>query len=154
MAESSPPKRDFRNILVFASRTGIYAIDPAWVVHVSGSTVIRPTPFSGRALLGLARYGGEPLPVLSFDTLIDEEEPSARDRTPVIVLQYGEDGNRRRIGLAVEEILEMMAVEDPEEIKFDGRPVSQTFRCGGRDLAVVDVGALVCSPVNGEGVDD
>lgn len=63
---------------------------------------IHPLPGASQAVLGLARYGGEPLVVVDLGTVRTGVAPASRDRRTVVIADVGEDP-RETVGLAVDE---------------------------------------------------
>ncbi len=81
---------------------------------------IAPVPVPLEGFLGLSRFGGEPIAIFSLGELsgIDNGE-SERPRT-VLVVEFEEDGRKRRIGLAVSEVVEFFDEEELEAWRTRG----------------------------------
>jgi chemotaxis signal transduction protein len=96
---------------VVRSGASKYALPTADVVRVVRGLNVHPIPGSGLHLLGLAQYGGEPLPVLDLQALFGDTTSSGRYPSTVIL------GRRRErthslVGLAVDEILQVANVAE------------------------------------------
>ena len=82
------------------------------VVRVVRDLPCYPVPGSRIHLLGLARYGGEPLPVLDLHALVEGGASGVRHRSTVI-LGRGRKRDRSVLGLAVDEVLRVVDLPEP-----------------------------------------
>jgi chemotaxis signal transduction protein len=78
-----------------------------------------PVPGSRSHLLGLAQYGGEPLPVLDLHALVAGGRRRTNYRTVVIVGRRHRDTST--LGLAVDEALRVTPLSRVSESRTDGR---------------------------------
>jgi chemotaxis signal transduction protein len=138
--EMAGAEKDQRYLLV---RTGsLHCALPAKdVVRVVRGLLCYPVPGSKPRFLGLAQYGGEPLPVLDLHVLVDGSTSGTRHRSTVIV---GRSRRRDRqiLGLAVDEVVRVAHLED---IKTSGAEsdLVRDVTLEGSGIKVVNTGRLL-----------
>jgi chemotaxis signal transduction protein len=93
-----------RRILVVRSGASRLAVPTEDVVRVVRDLTCYPVPGSGPHLLGLAQYGGEPLPVLDLQAMVEGAAPGGL-RSATIILGRGRERTHSLVGLAVDEVL-------------------------------------------------
>jgi purine-binding chemotaxis protein CheW len=69
---------------------------------------VHPLPGAAPALLGLAEYGGEPLPVLDLARLIAAPEAGQRDPAVTVVVVAGPKEATETVGLAADAALDVV----------------------------------------------
>jgi chemotaxis signal transduction protein len=98
-----------RRFVLVRSGTLKCALPASDVVRVVRGLISYPVPGSQPRLLGLAQYGGEPLPVLDLHAVVDGRPSRSRQRSTVI-LGRGQRRNRPLLGLAVDAVLQVVSV--------------------------------------------
>lgn len=93
------------------------ALPASDVVRVVRGLPCHPVPGSQAHLIGLAQYGGEPLPVLDLHALVEGGVSGVRHRSTVI-LGRGRRRDRSVLGLAVDDALRI--VDLPDTAATDG----------------------------------
>jgi chemotaxis signal transduction protein len=98
-------------------------------------------PGSQPRLLGLAQYGGEPLPVLDLHAVVDGNPSGSRHRSTVI-LGRGQLRDRPLLGLAVDDVLQVVSLTS----EFVAREESETIahaEIDDDDVKILDTGRLL-----------
>jgi chemotaxis signal transduction protein len=98
-----------RRFLLVRSGALKCALPASDVVRVVRGLISYPVPGSQPRLLGLAQYGGEPLPVLDLHAVVEGSPSSSRHRSTVI-LGRGQRRDRPYLGLAVEDVLRVVSL--------------------------------------------
>jgi chemotaxis signal transduction protein len=106
--EMTGGQEDQRFLLV-RSGTLKCALPASDVVRVVRGLIYHPVPGSQVRLLGLAQYGGEPLPVLDLHAVVDGSASGSRPRSTVI-LGRGRRRDRPILGLAVDDVLRVVSL--------------------------------------------
>jgi chemotaxis signal transduction protein len=101
---------------------------------------VHPLPGAAPALLGLAEYGGEPLPVLDLARLL-AVAPGGGARVTVIV-SAGARGATEMVGLAADAALDIVEVPVAGLPGGDRGLVVGEVLLAGRPVRVLDLGAL------------
>jgi chemotaxis signal transduction protein len=106
--EVSQGRKD-RRFLLLRSGGSSCALPADDVVRVVRDVICHPVPGSQPHFMGLAQYGGEPLPVLDLHAMVEGEATRTRHRSTVI-LGRGRRRAHSLVGLAVEEVLRVAEV--------------------------------------------
>jgi chemotaxis signal transduction protein len=85
------------------------ALPASDVVRVVRDVISYPVPGSEAQLLGLAQYGGEPLPVLDLHAVVEGRPSVSRHRSTVIIGR-GQRRDRPLLGLAVDDVLRVVSL--------------------------------------------
>jgi chemotaxis signal transduction protein len=133
MVQEIPRIEGDRSFLLVRSGAVRYAFHAAEVVRVVRGLVCHPVPASRIYFLGLAQFGGEPLPVVDLHTLVEGRTSGARHQNTVIL---GRERRRSQplFGLAVDEVLRVIDINESvdsrrknghliEEVDIDGESV-------------------------------
>ena len=118
------------------------ALPASDVVRVVRHLRCYAVPGSQSHFIGLAQYGGDPLPVLDLHTLVEGGAPSTRHQATVIL---GSGRRRRRsvLGLAVDEVLQVVELPEGNVGAPGAALVADTVEIGGRTVKVVNTGQLL-----------
>ena len=112
------------------------------VVRVVRGLPCQPIPGSRPHLLGLAQYGGEPLPVLDLHALVEGGQSAARRRSTVI-LSRGERRDRSVVGLAVDEVLQVVDLGEEADLDSGEGFVGATVEAAGQSIKILNAGRLL-----------
>jgi len=99
-------------------------------------------PGSRSHFIGLAQYGGDPLPVLDLHTLVEGGAPSAR-RQAMVILGRGRRRRRSVLGLAVDEVLQVLELPEGIVLGPGSALVADTVEIDGGTVKVVNTGQLL-----------
>lgn len=118
------------------------ALPASDVVRVVRQLRTHPVPGSRSHLVGLAQYGGDPMPVLDLQALIERGVSKARHHSTVI-LGRGRTRGDAILGLAVDEVLRVVnlpkrGAEDP-----DSNLVGVTVELEGKEVKVLNTQHLL-----------
>jgi chemotaxis signal transduction protein len=142
MAQEVPQgRKDRRVLLVRCGGLGL-ALPADDVVRVVRDVMCHPVPGAQPHFLGLAQYGGEPLPVLDPHALLEGQATGARYRSTVILGR----GRRRKhslVGLAVEEVLRVAEVRDAAASEDDSDLVTEVVRVDGEAVKILNTDRLL-----------
>jgi chemotaxis signal transduction protein len=110
-----------RALRVLRARVGerSVALPTARVRRVVRGLRIHPLLGSGSAILGLSRFGGDPLVVVDLGSVLTGSSPASRDRRTVVVARVGAEGATELLGLAVDDVLSVSADPDPGDASVD-----------------------------------
>jgi chemotaxis signal transduction protein len=87
------------------------AVPVSQVRRIARALPVHPLPGAAAALLGLAEFSGEPLPVLDLALLVGAP-PGAHPAFPVTVVTWaGPPENREAVGLAADAALEIVELQ-------------------------------------------
>jgi len=114
--------------------------------RIEDDLAIFPSPFLARGFVGLARFGGEPLSVFSRKALAEGGPCVRRDRMTVVVVEIGRKDSVQRMGLAVDEVLEILAAGGADSDQVPITVVSDFFDLGGRQVRRFNIDALQTGP--------
>ena len=109
MVRKTPGRQEDRRCLLVRAGSLSCALPADDVVRVVRSLVCYPIPGSEPRLQGLAQYGGEPLPVLDLQALVDSSLSGLRHRSTVIVGRCRRR-DRQILGLAVDEVVRVVHI--------------------------------------------
>ena len=129
------------------------ALPASDVVRVVRGLMCHPVPGSQARLLGLAQYGGEPLPVLDLHALVERTASGTRHRSTVI-LGRGRRRDRSVLGLAVDEVLRVVGLGELGKIAAadsEGNLVTGTATLEGAPVSVLDTRRLLEDESNDPG---
>jgi purine-binding chemotaxis protein CheW len=103
---------DSKERFLIVGASGVwYALPVETVRRVISRPILFPVPGADDRLLGLAQFGGEPLPVVDLGLLVDSRSASDAAREMVVVVA---GGDRPMVGLAVDEATQVTGVSgDP-----------------------------------------
>lgn len=128
--------------LVVRCDSEFFLLDVARIRRVVDNMTLHPSPFSVPGLEGLARFGGEPLTVFSLRKLAIGEPDIRPGRITVVVIEIGESESLQRIGLAVDDVLEIVPVCETNVGVVEDSIVSEPMDFDGRQARLFDVDAL------------
>ncbi len=128
--------------LVVRCATEFFLIDIDQIRRIEDDLAISPSPFAAPGFVGLARFGGEPLSIFSLKALAEGGPCVRRDRMAVVVTEFARKDPVQRIGLAIDEVLEILSLGevDPDEAPIP--VVSGFFEIGGRRIRRFNIDAL------------
>jgi chemotaxis signal transduction protein len=89
----------------------VAALPARGVRRVLRAVKVHPMPGAGEGVLGLAEFAGEPLVVLELARLVGVETPAGPPPAVTVVAWIGPDADREIVGLAVDEALEVAALD-------------------------------------------
>jgi chemotaxis signal transduction protein len=129
------------------------ALPASEVVRVVRRLNFHPVPGSQPRLLGLAQYGGEPLPVLDLHALIERTSSRSRQR-PTVILGRGRKRGRSVVGLAVDEVLRVAELDERPDLNSEAGIVAATGSIDGQSVLVLNTGRLLDCGSEDSGVTD
>jgi chemotaxis signal transduction protein len=112
------------------------------VVRVVRMLRTHPVPGSRSHLVGLAQYGGDPMPVLDLQVLADGGVSNTRHHSTVI-LGRGRQRGHSILGLAVDEILRVVDLPKSVSVGADSDLVGDTVELDGREVKVLNTRHLL-----------
>jgi purine-binding chemotaxis protein CheW len=137
-----PTARDEASHLLVRAGEYVCALPLAAVRRVVRALPIHPLPGATDELLGLAEFGGEPLPVLNLARLINAP-PGANPSYPVtIVVWAGASDGREMVGLSADAALEVVKVSRDSIVAGDGGFLLGEAPMKGDVIRVVNLEAL------------
>jgi chemotaxis signal transduction protein len=107
-------------------------------------------PGSRPHLVGLAQYGGDPLPVLDLHVLVKSGGSNARHHSTVI-LGRGRKRGRSVLGLAVDEVLRVVHLPRKALDEPNTDFVGDTVELEGDDIKVLNTQQLLREEMDGKG---
>ncbi|MCL4839357.1 MAG: chemotaxis protein CheW [Thermoanaerobaculia bacterium] len=113
------------------------ALPAAAVRRVIRTPRLHALPAADAALLGLAEFAGEPLAVLDLAGLLGRPAPAAAPPAVTVVAWLGPDDERELVGLAVDEALEVAAL-DPAAASGAGGAGGGEVLVGERPVRLLD----------------
>jgi purine-binding chemotaxis protein CheW len=125
-------------------RAGEYvcALPLAAVRRVLRSLPVHALPGASAELLGLAEFGGEPLPVLDLGRLV-RAAPAANPSYPVTVVVWaGPPQAREVVGLSADAALEVVAIQPESVIAGDGGLLQGETLLEGEVVRVLNLQSL------------
>jgi chemotaxis signal transduction protein len=138
-AETLPPER----CLLVRAGDRLCALPLARVRRVVRALAVTPLPGSAPELLGLAEFGGEPLPVLDLARLVGAVPDPAAALPVTVVVLAGRDGGTELAGIAADAAADI--VEVPAAAGVRPAPTREAL-AGDRPVTVVDLAALGRTP--------
>ena len=142
MEQRSNSPGPIENALVVRCDSDLFLLDVARVRRVVDDMTLHQSPFPAPGLAGLARFGGEPLTVLSLQLLAVGEPEVRPERMKVIVVEVGKSESLQRIGLAVDDVLELVSVSEADWVGLEDSVVSELKEFKGFQARLFDVDAL------------
>jgi len=118
------------------------ALPTADVVRVVRRLRCYAVPGSRSHLVGLAQYGGDPLPVLDLHVLVERGVSSARHHSTVI-LGRGRRRGHSVLGLAVDEVLRVVDLPLRAATDSDSDLVGETVEFEGEEVKVLNTQQLL-----------
>lgn len=118
------------------------ALPTSDIVRVVRGLPCHPIPGSRTHLLGLAQYGGEPLPVLDLHALLAEGSTGTRHRATVI-LGRGRRRDRSVVGLAVDAVSRVVELPETLVVSFDSHLVSDVLELKGEPVKILNTERLL-----------
>ncbi len=103
---------------------------------------VHPLPGAPPVLLGLAEYGGEPLPVLDLARLLAAPPGGGGSAPVIVVIAAGARGATELVGLAADAALDIADVPASDLSGGDRGLVAGEVLLAGRPVRVLDLGAL------------
>ena len=133
-----------RCLLVQAGQQ-LCAVPLVRVRRVVRALPVSPLPGAAAVLLGLAEFGGEPLPVLSLALLVGAAPGTPAALPVTIVVMAGPEGATELAGLAADAALDI-AQMPPLPAAGGRRVVAGEVLLAGRHVCVLDLAALGLAP--------
>ena len=118
------------------------ALPASDVVRVVRHLRCHAVPGSRSHLVGLAQYGGDPLPVLDLHVLMDRGVSNARNQSTVI-LGRGRELGHAILGLAVDEVLRVVELPQRAVANPDTGLVGETVDLEGEEFTVLNTHQLL-----------
>ncbi len=118
------------------------ALPASDVVRVVRHLRCHAVPGSRSHLVGLAQYGGDPLPVLDLHVLMDHGVSNARNQSTVI-LGRGREFGHSILGLAVDEVLRVVELPQRAIAIHDTGLVGETVDLEGEEFTVLNTHRLL-----------
>jgi chemotaxis signal transduction protein len=112
------------------------------VVRVVRRLRCHAVPGSRSHLVGLAQYGGDPLPVLDLQALVEQGTSSARHQSTVI-LGRGRRRDRSVLGLAVDEVLRVVALPERAVEDSESGLVGEAIQIEGEEVKMLNTQQLL-----------
>jgi chemotaxis signal transduction protein len=142
MLQQAKDSREDRRMLVVRSGATRFGLPVEDVVRVVRGLTCHPVPGSGRHLLGLAQYGGEPLPVLDLQALLEGAVSGGRHSSTVIL---GRDRARMHslVGLAVDEVIRVADLMDIDSPQGNEGLVAGSAGIDGESMKIVNTKRLL-----------
>ena len=133
-------------------RTGTVscALPTSDVVRVVRGLRCHAVPGSRSHLVGLAQYGGDPLPVLDLHALVERGVSNARHHSTVI-LGRGRKRGQSVLGLAVDEVLRVVDLSKRAVADSDTDLVRETVELEGEKVKVLNTQQLLQEERDGKG---
>jgi len=103
---------------------------------------VHPLPGAAPALLGLAEYGGEPLPVLDLARLLAAPPAAAGAAAVTVIVAAGPSGATELVGLAADAALDIAEAPLVGLPGADRGLVAGEALVDGRPVRVLDLGML------------
>ena len=128
--------------MIVRSGTALYALPASDVVRVVRRLICYPVPGAQLHLLGLAQYGGEPLPVLDLHVLVEGGPSGSRQRATVI-LGRGRRRDRSVLGLAVDEVLRVAELPEFSPLEEGSRVTVGSVAFDEVVATVVNTGSIL-----------
>lgn len=118
------------------------ALPASDVVRVVRQLRTHAVPGSRSHLVGLAQYGGEPMPVLDLHALVERDVSNARHQSTVI-LGRGRQRGHAVLGLAVDEVLRVVNLPQKTAVDSDSDLVGETVELEGEEVKVLNTRRLL-----------
>lgn len=119
-----------------------FLVDLDRVRRMEDRLTIHTAPISARGFLGLARFGGEALTIFSPEVLAGGRPCARQKEMTVVVVEIGGADPPQRLGLAVDEALEIVSLDETCPTQAVDRIVSEYFDLGGRQARRFNIEAL------------
>ena len=142
MVRETPRGEGHRSVLLIRSATLTCALPASAVVRVVRGLTCHPVPGSDPQFLGLAQYGGDPLPVLDLHTLVEGRASGLRHRSTVI-LGRGRRRTQSLVGLAVDEALRVVNIKTAPSSGSEKTLVENVVEIEGETIKVLRTELLV-----------
>lgn len=136
--ELQMPDQGTAHLLVRAGER-LYGLPAERVRRVVSSMGLQPVAGHAPGLVGLGRFGGEPLAVVSLENIAAGRSCVWRNRSTVIVIRTGCGDD---LGLLVDEALEVAAVEVDSGEGGPNGLLTQASTVDGRVVWRIDLGML------------
>ena len=136
-----PNVRDEHFLLVRTSSLSC-ALPVSDVVRVVQRLRCYAIPGSQPHLIGLAQYGGEPLPILDLQVLAERGVSNARNQSTVILGQRRERGHGT-LGLAVDEVLRVVLLPEKSGQGPHAGVAGETIQVEGQEVRVLNTKRLL-----------
>jgi len=112
------------------------------VVRVVRRLRCHAVPGSHPRLVGLAQYGGDPLPVLDLHVLVEHGISNVRQH-PTVILGRGRNHGHSVLGLAVDEVLRVVDLPRRGAAASDASLVGETVEFEGTEVKVLNTQQLL-----------
>jgi chemotaxis signal transduction protein len=141
MVQEVTSGQEDRRFLLVRSGTLKCALPASDVVRVVRGMIYYPVPGSQTRLIGLAQYGGEPLPVLDLHAVVEGSASGSRHRSTVI-LGRGRRRDRPFLGLAVDDVLQVVSLPVDSAPSGESEVVADAV-IEGDAVRILDTGRLL-----------
>ena len=118
------------------------ALPASHVVRVVRQLRCHAVPGSRSHLVGLAQYGGDPLPVLDLHVLLQGDLSNTRHHSTVI-LGRGEERGHSVLGLAVDEVVRVVNLPLGDTVDSDTDFMAETVEFEGEEVRVLNTKQLL-----------
>lgn len=126
------------------------ALPASDVVRVVRNLRCHAVPGARSHLVGLAQYGGDPLPVLDLHVLVERGVSNARHHATVI-LARGRKRGHSVLGLAVDEVLRVVDLPKRAVAASDADLVGETVELEGEEVKVLNTQQLLREEMDDKG---
>ena len=131
-----------RSFLLVRSGAVYFALQASEVVRVVRGLLCHSVPGSRIHFLGLALYGGEPLPVLDLHAMVEGKVAGKRHRSTVI-LGRGRRRTHSLLGLAVDEVLRVTDGKEPVQAQEENGLEYEVVAFEGGSAKVLNTDGLL-----------
>lgn len=142
MVQEPNGAREDQRVLIVRSGVSRCALPTEDVVRVVRDLTWHPVPGSRLHFLGLAQYGGEPLPVLDLHAIVEGTPSGGRHRS-TIILGRGRERIHSLVGVAVEEVLRVADLVEPAPLAAESELVTEAIEIDGEALKIVNTKRLL-----------
>jgi chemotaxis signal transduction protein len=118
------------------------ALPASDVVRVVRHLRCHAVPGSRSHLVGFAQYGGDPIPVLDLQVLMERGVSNARHQ-PTVILGRRRERGRSVLGLAVDEVLRVVDLPNTAVTESGAGLVGTTVEIEGEDVRVLNTHQLL-----------
>jgi chemotaxis signal transduction protein len=118
------------------------AIRAGAVKRIVRSMTIYPLPVAATRLAGLGHFGGDPLVVFDLGAILDSGGSAGHHGGPTVVVEIGYGERAETVGLAVDEVLDVVPIEGHAVSPSGSGPVVGEILLGGEPVHVIDLEAL------------
>ena len=142
-----------RRFLLVRTGSVSCALPTSNVVRVVRQLRCHPVPGSRSHLVGLAQYGGDPLPVLDLHVLV-QGDPSNTRHSSTVILGPGQERGHSVLGLAVDEVVRVVSLPRGDSADSDSDFVAERVKVKGEEVRVLNTIKLLREERADSGADD